>query len=117
MVMGFPSAGKSSVAKLYTDQGFVYLNRDKAGGKVIDLVPRMVAAMKDGKDVVLDNTFPTVESRRPFVAAAKANDIAVVCDWLTATIEDAQFVGGDPREDHGGYSRGVQHATGHREDA
>jgi HAD superfamily hydrolase (TIGR01662 family) len=91
MVMGYPAAGKSSIASAYTEQGFVYLNRDKAGGKVADLVPKMVAALKAGKDVVLDNTFPTVESRKPFLEAAKKFDVTVICDWLTATIEDAQF--------------------------
>jgi HAD superfamily hydrolase (TIGR01662 family) len=91
MVMGYPAAGKSSVAKPYEEQGFVYLNRDKAGGKVIDLVPQMTAALRAGKDVVLDNTFPTVASRKPFIDAAQAQDVVIVCDWVASTIEDAQF--------------------------
>lgn len=91
LIMGYPASGKSSIAQSYVKQGSVYLNRDKAGGKVVELVPKMIAAINAGKDVVLDNTFPTVESRRPFVEAAKKHDTAIVCDWLTATIEDAQF--------------------------
>ena len=89
--MGYPSAGKSSIANFYKDQGFIWLNRDKEGGKVSDLVPKMIDALRKGKDIVLDNTFPTIESRKPFIVVAKKHDVTITCDWLQATIEDSQF--------------------------
>lgn len=91
MVMGYPAAGKSSITKPFTDDGYIYLNRDKAGGKIINLVPKMVTAIKDGKNVVVDNTFPTVESRKPFIEAAKREKVKIKCLLLETSIEDAQF--------------------------
>ena len=93
MIVGYPAAGKSSITKPYISEGFVCLNRDKAGGKIINLVPKMITALKDGKDVILDNTFPTIESRKPFIEAAKKMEepVKIKCIWLKTSIEDAQF--------------------------
>ena len=95
MIVGCPASGKSSLSKKYTDDGYVYLNRDSAGGKVISLVPKMEAALRVGKNVVLDNLFATVESRKPFIDAATTSDptegVPVKCVHLTTSIEEAQI--------------------------
>lgn len=91
MIVGFPAAGKSTVAQTYIDQGYVHINRDKAGGRVIDLLPAVKAALKVGKNVVLDNTFPTAESRAPFLQVANALGASALCALMGSTIEDAQF--------------------------
>jgi HAD superfamily hydrolase (TIGR01662 family) len=91
MIVGYPAAGKSSVAKEYIDKGYVYLNRDQVGGSVIALLPKMEVAIENGKDVILDNTFPTIESRKPFIDSANVRKATVSCDWLQTSIEDAQF--------------------------
>lgn len=91
MLMGFPAAGKSSVAREFEDKGFVVLNRDKAGGKVIDLLPKLMSLLKSGSNVLLDNTFPSADSRKPFIDAAKQAGQPIECVWLATTIEQAQF--------------------------
>lgn len=91
MIMGYPASGKGTVAAPLVENGYVHLNRDAEGGKVVDLVPKMTNLLAAGKNVILDNTFPTAESRKPFIEAAKKIKAEIVCAWLQSTIEDAQF--------------------------
>lgn len=92
LVMGYPASGKGTLASSLSDEGaWVLLNRDAAGGKVIDLLPKMKAALKAGNSVILDNTFPTSESRRPFVTAARQADVPIRCVFMDTKIEDAQI--------------------------
>jgi len=66
-VLGYPASGKSTIAHKLRVNGYAYLNRDQVGGKVVDLVPLMIEEIERGNNVVLDNTFPTRESRKPFI--------------------------------------------------
>ena len=91
MVIGCPASGKSSCSKLYIDKGAVHINRDKVGGSVIDLVSETIKVLTAGKDVVLDNTFPTAESRRPFIKVCKNLGVDIQCVWVATSIEDAQI--------------------------
>ncbi len=91
MVMGYPASGKSTLAQMYIDEGHTYLNRDKAGGVILDLIPHLMKALKNGENVVIDNTFPTIESRKAFIECAKMYKTTIRCEWLTTSIEDAQF--------------------------
>jgi HAD superfamily hydrolase (TIGR01662 family) len=90
MVIGSPASGKSGLSHQYSVRGYVHLNRDTEGGKVIDLLPKMEAALAQGKDVVLDNLFPTAESRKPFIDVASKVDVPVRCTWVATSLEDAQ---------------------------
>lgn len=91
MVVGYPASGKSTVTKELRKNGAMPLNRDTIGGRIIDLVTLMEALIKDGKDVILDNTFPTIEVRKPFIEAAKKLGVDIECKLMSSTIEDAQF--------------------------
>ncbi len=92
LIMGYPASGKSTFAKPYIDEGYYYLNRDKEGGTVAELAPKMTAAFNSGeRRIVLDNTFPTVESRKPFIDAAKKLKVPISCIMVGATAEDAQL--------------------------
>lgn len=91
MVVGFPASGKSSITKDYVSDGGVSLNRDTEGGSVIDLLPKMEKLLKDGKTVVLDNLFATVESRKPFIDAAKAAGAEIHCKIMGTSFEEASF--------------------------
>jgi len=92
LIMGYPAAGKSSIAQLKeVHENRVILSRDKMGGSVADLLAPFVAEMKKGSRILLDNTFPTAESRKPFLDAAKQHGHIVECFWLKTSIEDAQF--------------------------
>lgn len=90
MLMGFPASGKSTVREEYTKRGFVVLNRDTEGGKVEDLIPSFRRLLDEGKSVVLDNTFLSVASRKPFVSEAAARGVPVDLLWMQTSIEDSQ---------------------------
>ena len=91
MIVGYHASGKTSKAQEFIDQGYVHVNRDKAGGKIIELVEPMAEHLKAGKSVVLDNTFPTVDGRSPFIAMATSLGVKVRCFLMMTTIEEAQF--------------------------
>ncbi len=91
MVCGYPASGKSTVTKTLTEGGAVSLNRDTEGGTIVGLLPKLESLLKNGKDVVLDNLFPTAEVRKPFIDAAKAHGADISCVVMGTTIEEAQF--------------------------
>ena len=92
MVLGYPAAGKSSlVKKLTAGSRAVILNRDTEGGTIAALLPKMDALLSKDIPVVLDNLFPTIEVRKPFLDLAKKHDALTMCFLMGATIEDAQF--------------------------
>lgn len=90
MVIGAPASGKSTTSKFYADQSdFVYLNRDTLGKSIADLVPLTQQAFVNEKNVILDNLFPTVESRKPFIEIAEKFGAEIRCKWVTTSIEDS----------------------------
>ncbi len=91
MVVGYPASGKSTVTKDLIKKGAVSLNRDTEGGTIVGLLPKLEALLKNGKDVVLDNTFPTIEVRKPFIDLAKKYNADISCTLMGSSIEDAQF--------------------------
>jgi len=91
IVCGFPASGKSTITKELVEKGAVSLNRDTEGGSVIDLLPKMESLLKQGKDVVLDNLFATIESRKPFIEAAKKLKLDIRCQAMGTSFEDASF--------------------------
>lgn len=91
MVVGPPASGKSTVTKELRKNGAMPLNRDTVGGTIAGLIPLMESLIKDGKDVILDNTFPTIEVRKPFIDTAKRLGADIDCVLMSSTIEDSQF--------------------------
>ena len=92
LVCGLPASGKSTVSKSKLNDGDVYLNRDKEGGKVEDLLPKLEQAIKDGKDVVVDNLFTTAADRKPFVDLCKLLNVNFLfADYVATKPEDCQF--------------------------
>lgn len=91
VVIGFPASGKSTVTKELVKKGAVALNRDTEGGTIAGLLPKMEVLLKEGKDIVLDNTFPTIEVRKPFIDLAKKYGADISCVLMSTSIEDAQF--------------------------
>ena len=91
MIVGYPASGKSTLAQTMKDDGYEILNRDTIGGKIIDLVPRMVNMINSGKKIVLDNTFATAKVRKPFIEAAQSLGVEVCCTIMGTTIEQAQW--------------------------
>jgi len=91
MVVGYPGSGKSTVTKDLIKDGAYAVNRDTIGGTIAGLVPYMESLLKEGKDVILDNTFPTAEVRKPFIESAKKFGADITCKLMGTTIEEAQF--------------------------
>lgn len=91
MVVGYPASGKSTLTKSLVDKGFVALNRDTEGGTIAALLPKMENLLKAGKDVVLDNLFVNVETRKPFIEMAKKHGADINCQLMGTSIEEAQF--------------------------
>ena len=91
LVLGCPASGKTTHTKQLIERGLTNLNRDTEGGKIVDLLPKMEALLKDNKSVVLDNLFPTAEVRKPFLDLAKKYGATVNGLWVKTSIEDATF--------------------------
>lgn len=92
LVLGPPASGKTTVTNdLINKRGFVRLNRDTEGGKIVDLLPKLEALLQDKKNIVLDNLFPTVEVRKPFLDMAKKYGADLHAGLLKTSIEDATF--------------------------
>jgi HAD superfamily hydrolase (TIGR01662 family) len=92
MVCGYPASGKSTITKKLSDAPEVcVLNRDTEGGTIAGLLPKLESHLKNHTDVVLDNLFPTIESRKPFIDLCKKYKIDISCQLMGTSIEDAQF--------------------------
>lgn len=92
VIMGYNASGKSTLVKQYEDQGFERLNRDLVGGSLGGLEPKLKELLAGGKrQVVLDNTYADVASRKGIIAVAKAQGVPVKCVWLATSFEDAQL--------------------------
>jgi HAD superfamily hydrolase (TIGR01662 family) len=92
MLSGVPGSGKTYLTKDRLADADCYFSRDKEGGHVVDLVPKMEKAISDGaRKIVLDCTFVTREHRDPFVAAAQKAGVPISCIFVDATKEISQF--------------------------
>jgi len=90
MMAGVPGSGKSTEVKKLPPH--VYLSRDKEGGKVLSLLPKMHKAIADGAEIiVLDCTFLLPEHREPFLQAAEKAQVPVHLKFLDVSKEQAQF--------------------------
>lgn len=90
LICGLQASGKSHLAAKYKDTHQI-LNRDSLGGKIVELLPRMEAALQDGKSVVLDNLHATVKNRKPFIKAATKLKVPIRCEWQNTPAEQCQI--------------------------
>jgi histidinol-phosphate phosphatase family protein len=92
LLMGIQGAGKSRLVAEYVEHGYARLNRDVLGGKLDDLVPKLVELLKSGeRRIVLDNTYATRLSRAPVIRAAHAHGIPVRCRFLKTPGTEARI--------------------------
>lgn len=92
IVMGFNAAGKSTFTQQYIDAGYHRINRDETGGTIEQQANIASELLRQGvENIVLDNTYPSIESRRSIIFAAKQNNAKIICVWLATEMEDAQL--------------------------
>lgn len=92
VIMGYLAAGKSTLVKEFTDQGYFRINRDESGGSIDNQSRLARQALETGSTkVVLDNTYPSVESRKSIIETGKELNVPVRCIWLNTSFEDAQL--------------------------
>ena len=91
LVMGYPGAGKSTLAAPFVEDGYLRLNRDTRGGALSALAGHLDDALAEGtRRAVLDNTYGTRKSRNAIIETAWRHGVPVRCVWLDTSIEDAQ---------------------------
>lgn len=91
IVMGYNAAGKSTLVKEFTNQGYFRLNRDEMGGTLDGQAHHAARHVQTGQSVVLDNTYADQKSRASIIAAAKQFKVPIHCVWLNTSFEDAQL--------------------------
>ena len=91
LFVGYPGAGKSTLAESWVSRGYTRLNRDAEGGTLADLLPELDRRLASGeRRLVLDNTYPRRESRFDVIETARRHGVPVRCLWLETTLEQAQ---------------------------
>lgn len=91
IVMGYPASGKSTTVQQFVDRGYTRLNRDSVGGSMDQLNRLAEKTLLDTDQLVLDNLYPSVESRKVIIALAKRHKIPIRCYMMETTLEDAQL--------------------------
>lgn len=92
LTVGYPGSGKTSYVQAYSQKGYTRFNRDEAGGSLDGLVNKLELTLRDTTNsCILDNTYPTKESRKAIIALGLKYKVPVMCHWLQAEIEDAQY--------------------------
>lgn len=92
IVMGFPASGKSTTVKQFVDQGYTRFNRDLWGGTMDDLHTALDKHMqKADATAVLDNLYPSVESRKTVIAIAKKHNVPIRCYIMETSMEDSML--------------------------
>lgn len=91
LFVGYPGAGKSTLAESWAARGYKRLNRDVQGGTLAALLPELDRLLASGeRRVVLDNTYPRRESRFDVIETARRHEVPVRCLWLQTSLEQAQ---------------------------
>ena len=93
LVIGYPAAGKTFFAKRFEHLGYHRLNRDEIGGKLDDLINRLDQQYRVNgvKKFVMDNTYSTVDSRKPVIEWAKQHNFDVDCKWIDIDVGYALY--------------------------
>ncbi len=91
LFVGYPGAGKSTLAARYADRGYEILNRDLEGGGLSIIRRLLEEKLASGaRKLVLDNTYPERASRFDVLETAWRHGVPVRCLWLRTSLEDAQ---------------------------
>ena len=82
LIVGRSASGKSTLQERYfTPHGYTTVSRDTLGTQE-KCLKATASALKSGKSVVIDNTNPSKEVRKPYVDLAKGTKVPVRCIYL-----------------------------------
>ncbi len=91
LFVGYPGAGKSTLASRFVEQGYELLSRDLEGGGLAKLREELDRRLSRGaRKLVLDNTYPERASRFDVLETAWRHGVPVTCLWLQTSLEEAQ---------------------------
>lgn len=91
LFVGYPGAGKSTLAANWIERGYELLNRDLEGGGLSKLREELDRRLSRGvRKLVLDNTYPERASRFDVLETAWRHGVPVACVWLQTSLEEAQ---------------------------
>jgi len=93
LIMGYPASGKTILARKYEKQGYRRINRDELGGSLDGLVQHLESEYTENgtSQFVMDNTYPTVESRQSIIKWARNNDFEILCKYIDIDVGDALY--------------------------
>lgn len=89
LMHGSPASGKTSLNEKYKKLGYKILSRDKRGGSMKDLLFYLMSHSKKYDKVVIDATFPTIESREAYIEYAKSVNKTIGCHIVNTSKDDA----------------------------
>ena len=91
LFVGYPGAGKSTLAAGLVERGYELLSRDLEGGGLSKIRRDLDRRLAGGaRKLVLDNTYPERASRFDVLETAWRHGVPVSCIWLQTSLEDAQ---------------------------
>jgi len=91
LFVGYPGAGKSTLAAGFVERGYELLNRDLEGGGLSRIRGELDRRLSGGaRKLVLDNTYPERASRFDVLETAWRHGVPVSCIWLQTSLEQAQ---------------------------
>jgi len=92
ILVGLPASGKSTFARSHlATKGYVVVSRDELKSQE-KCLSRCSEALKSKKSVVVDNTNPSRESRKPFTDMAKGHGLPVRCFHMQTSKELAEHM-------------------------
>jgi HAD superfamily hydrolase (TIGR01662 family) len=92
IIMGYNAAGKSTLVQEFVNKGYQRLNRDNSNSTLEKMAIQVLVLLDKGVEkIVLDNTYPTIASRKMVLDAARPYNVPVRCIHLTTSMEDAQL--------------------------
>jgi len=86
LMQGLPASGKSSLNVFYREKGYKILSRDKMNVSMLKVLEK-IRTFNITK-VVVDATFSTTESRKPFIDYAKEKGLTIGCHAMKTSKDD-----------------------------
>ena len=87
IMIGYPASGKSTISKKINEfYNYEIINQDtlKTKAKCHKMVKELIIK---GKSLIVDNTNPTIETRKFYIDIARENDYYITCIYMQTSLE------------------------------